>query len=212
MRARRLIPFTDEVMAHMASRAMEVLVERKLVDASRGPDAASEQAMSVFAEHGVMEGEDLVVGRCVLLPDGADRFSLLFVGPCPVEQYDADLRPKPSPVCSAARPTAASGSRPGGFWRGLKRWRRTRPLPSESGHWRSSFRGKECRETSCFRGTWKPSRCGFGSVMGARRSSRLCRAACSFPWNRCADVPSRAPVGHPRFSEKARGPVLSQEA
>ncbi len=99
----RMIPCTKSLMDRMLGRVMEVMQERGLIEVGENDEATADQVMHVLEAHGmVTDDRNIPLGRCVLLPrreSGPDPgFSLLLVTPCPADEYDADLRRKPSPV------------------------------------------------------------------------------------------------------------------
>jgi hypothetical protein len=99
-KALAMVPCTDQVMAAMMRRVLEVMGEHGLVDVTADPDDVSDQVMAVMQAQGLTDAHGNVkMGRCLLLPGTASPgLSLLIATPWPAEEHDETLRRKPSPV------------------------------------------------------------------------------------------------------------------
>lgn len=95
-----MIPWTDSVIHRMMARVLEILVESGLVEQDQDAEAMADQVMGVLESQGMIANGMVILGQCVLLPPlpGIPAVRLLFATPCPADEYDTDLRPKPSPV------------------------------------------------------------------------------------------------------------------
>jgi hypothetical protein len=104
MTAESMIPCTPDVIQTMMYRVTDVLLEYGVLpppadDSQEEAERFAGSAMKLFQAHGLVNpGGDVAVGRCMLLPGQGAGLSLLLVTPCPVDEYDDNLQPKPSPV------------------------------------------------------------------------------------------------------------------
>ena len=104
-----MIPFTDDVLKQMMTRVLDELLAHGLLEFEQyeegydqdetGYDKAGDQFMELLRAQGLVdEQNNLPMGRCLVLPSQDGDLSLLLVTPCPADQYDENLRRKPSPV------------------------------------------------------------------------------------------------------------------
>lgn len=103
MRSNQMIPFASRHMTIMAARAMGIMLEHGLFERSHNDAENADRMVDVMRAHGCMDhtGENVIIGRCVLLRHTEYGFALLPVTPCPADEYDSNLRRKPSPVLFA---------------------------------------------------------------------------------------------------------------
>jgi hypothetical protein len=97
-----MIPFTEDVLKQMMTRVLDELIAHGLLEFEQdeeGSDDAGAQFMELLRAQGLVdEYNNLPMGRCLVLPSQDLDLSLLLVTPCPADQYDENLRRKPSPV------------------------------------------------------------------------------------------------------------------
>jgi hypothetical protein len=94
-----MIRCTDSVMAQMHARVMEIMHERGLIVLGGDPEANAGEVERVLAANGCLnERGDTIMGRPIFLPGVGAEFALLLVTPCPADEYDDHLQPKPSPI------------------------------------------------------------------------------------------------------------------
>jgi hypothetical protein len=95
----QMVPCTAAVMQQMTIRAMEIMLECRLMEIGKDDDETADNAMAVLRAQGHIGADDNIkMGQCLLLPPRESGISLLLVSPCPADGYDDDLRLKPSPV------------------------------------------------------------------------------------------------------------------
>ena len=97
-----MIPFTEDVLQQMLTRVLGELLANGLLEFEQdeaGDEQIGDQFMELLRAQGLVdEHNSLPLGRCLLLPNQDGDLSLLLVTPCPADQYDENLRRKPSPV------------------------------------------------------------------------------------------------------------------
>ena len=96
----RMIPCTDAILERYFTRVMQVMVEHGLLEPSANAKAMAEEAIRVFASHGLTNehGGDMPMGRCLVLLDRDGEIALLLATPCPADQFDKNLRLQSSPI------------------------------------------------------------------------------------------------------------------
>ncbi len=97
-----MIPFTKNVLEQMMTRVQDELIAHGLLDFEQDEEdckRTGEQFVELLRAQGLVDEQNNVpLGQCLILPSQALDLSLLMVTPCPVDQYDENLRRKPSPV------------------------------------------------------------------------------------------------------------------
>jgi len=97
-----MIPFTEDVLRQMLTRVLDELLAHGLLEFEEdetGDEQIGDQFMELLRAQGLVDDHNgLPLGRCLVLPSQDGDLSLLLVTPCPVDQYDENLRRKPSPV------------------------------------------------------------------------------------------------------------------
>src|SRR5215813_15104951 len=97
-----MIPFTEGVLQQMLTRVLGELLAHGLLEFEQyeaGDEQIGDQFLELLRAQGLVdEHNSLPLGRCLLLPNQDGDLSLLLVTPCPADQYDENLRRKPSPV------------------------------------------------------------------------------------------------------------------
>jgi len=97
-----MIPFTENVLRQMLTRVLDELLAHDLLEFDQdeaGDEQIGDQFMELLRAQGLVDDHNgLPMGRCLVLPSQDGDLSLLLVTPCPVDQYDENLRRKPSPV------------------------------------------------------------------------------------------------------------------
>ncbi len=95
----QMIPCTESVMQMMLNKVMEIMLKRGVIERGNDDAAPVGQFIGVLKSQGHIRGDGkMVMGQCLLLPPCGSAISLLLVSPCPTDEYDADLRRKPSPI------------------------------------------------------------------------------------------------------------------
>lgn len=99
-----MIPYTKEVEQQMTARVLDVLVEHGMIEPPDG-DADEEQERAVDDLMGLLDAQGLTnehgeaeAGRCLVIPSHGEGITLLLATPCPADEYDEQLKRKPSPV------------------------------------------------------------------------------------------------------------------
>ncbi len=96
---KRMIPLTESVLSQMVAMVLEALQDRGLVEPGPDEEKTADKVMRLCEAQGLLQGGNLPLGRCLLLPRRADElFSLLLVTPWPAYEYSEDLCRLPSPV------------------------------------------------------------------------------------------------------------------
>ncbi len=95
----QMIPCTESVMQMMLNKVMEVMLKRGVIERGNDDAAPVDQFIGMLKSQGHI-GVDgkMHMGQCLLLPRRDSGIALLLVSPCPTDEYDADLRRKPSPI------------------------------------------------------------------------------------------------------------------
>ena len=86
----------------MMTRVLDEVIVHGLLEFEQDEadyDQIGDQFMELLRAQGLVDEHNSVpLGRCLVLPSQDRDLSLLLVTPCPVDQYDENLRRKPSPV------------------------------------------------------------------------------------------------------------------
>lgn len=99
--ARRMIPWTNGIAKQMSLRVNEILCEYGMLNAEdcrNNPEATADHLMAVLDAQNITRSDNVIVGRCLLLPQYEGGFSLLTITPILADEKDAAGRWKPSPV------------------------------------------------------------------------------------------------------------------
>lgn len=104
MQLSSMIPYTKEIEEEMTARVLNVLVEYGMIqppesDADEEHERVLSDVMALLDAQGLRdEHGDTVIGRCLVLPRHDEGLALLVATPCPADEYDEQLKRKPSPV------------------------------------------------------------------------------------------------------------------
>ena len=95
----QMIPCTESVMQMMLNKVMEVMLKRGVIERGNDDAVPVDQFIGVLKSQGHIRVDGkMLTGQCLLLPRRDSGIALLLVSPCPTDEYDADLRRKPSPI------------------------------------------------------------------------------------------------------------------
>jgi hypothetical protein len=83
----------------MLNKVMEVMLKRGVIERGNDDAVPVDQFIGVLKSQGHIRSDGkMLTGQCLLLPRRDSGIALLLVSPCPTDEYDADLRRKPSPI------------------------------------------------------------------------------------------------------------------